>query len=171
MLCRKGRRSYMEDKKEVALAERWEARLQAELRAVNERSARFGLMLNEQGVTNVAARRRAALAETGRVELGGSAVPAIIDGFCDSPYLQQDEYEETLSALVEAFYYYKNESGDRLTDGELICAMRERYDASGGSVEAVIGTTLDALCRAAKHGLQEEPEQEEAAKEETDGES
>jgi len=108
--------------------------------------------------------------ETGRVELGGSAVPAIIDGFCDSPYLLQDEYEETLAALVEAFYFYKNESGDRLTDDELICAMRARYDASGGSVDAVVGTTLDAFCRAAKHGLREEPEQQETKEEEADDE-
>ena len=159
----------MEQTKEQALAQRLETRLTEELRAANDLSARFGLTLSERGVANVAARRRAALRETGRIELGKSAVPAIVDGFCDSPYLQQDEYEETLSGLVEAFYYYKNESGDRLTDDELIRAMRERYDASGGSVDAVIGTTLDALCRAVRNGARPEPEKQADEEEQDDG--
>ena len=157
----------MEEKKTLALAERWETFLQKELHAANDRSARFGLALSEQGIRNVAARRKEALLQTGRIELGSSAVPAVIDGFCDSPYLFSEEYEETLSELVEAFYYYKNESGDQLTDEELICAMRERYDAFGGSVDAVIGTTLDELCRAAKYGLREEPKRREETQEET----
>lgn len=158
----------MENGTELALAERWETRLQEELHAANDRSARFGLALSEQGITNVTARRKEALLQTGRIELGSSAVPAIIDGFCDSPYLLGDEYEETLSALTEAFYYYKNESGDQLSDDGLIGAMRERYDAFGGSVDAVIGTTLDELCRAVKYGKHEEPERRGDTEEETD---
>ena len=38
--------------------------------------------------------------------------------------------------------------------------MRVRYDAYDGSVEAVIGTTLEALCRARRFGLEEEEDWE-----------
>jgi hypothetical protein len=33
--------------------------------------------------------------------------------------------------------------------------MRERYDAYDGSVEAVVGTSLEALCRARRLGPEE----------------
>jgi len=45
-------------------------------------------------------RREQALVDQGRVELGGSVLPALIDGFCDSPYLLQEEYAATLAELV-----------------------------------------------------------------------
>ena len=101
-----------------------------------------------------------ALTDHGRVELGASAVRSIVDGFCDSPYLLQEDYETTLLELVDAFYYFKNACGEQLTDAELIEAMRARYDAYDGSVEAVIGTTLEALCRARRFGLEEEADWE-----------
>ncbi len=85
-----------------------------------------------------------------------SAVKNIADGFCDSPYLLQEDYEATLLELVDAFYYFKNECGDQLTDEELISAMRARYDAYNGSVEAVVGTSLEALCRARRLGVEED---------------
>ena len=129
-----------------------------ELEACNERSARFGLRLSERGIQELARQRERALLEHGRVEPGGSALPALIEGFCDSPYLQQEDYEATLLELLDAFYYYKNECGEQLTDDELIAAMRERYDAYDGSIDAVTGTSLDAFCRVRRLGLTEDAE-------------
>ncbi|MDD4311161.1 MAG: DUF6323 family protein [Eubacteriales bacterium] len=131
-----------------------------ELRGVNESSARFGLCLSEQGMRELAQARTLALREHGRVELGVSAVKSIADGFCDSPYLLQEDYEATLMELVDAFYYFKNACGEQLTDEELISAMRARYDAYDGSVEAVIGTSLEALCRARRFGIEEDDDRE-----------
>ena len=36
--------------------------------------------------------------------------------FCSSPYLQQENYVETLCELVDIFYYYKNELPSGLSD-------------------------------------------------------
>ena len=132
-----------------------------ELRGANEISARFGLQLSEQGMQELAKARTQALVEHGRVELGVSAVRAIAEGFCDSPFLLQEDYEVVLSELVDAFYYFKNACGEQLSDDELIQAMRERFDAYGGSVDAVIGTTLEALCRARRIGYVEADNREE----------
>lgn len=136
-------------------------RFLAELRGANEVSARFGLQLSEQGMQELAKARTQALVDNGRVEFGTSAVRAITEGFCDSPYLLQEDYEATLPELVDAFYYFKNACGEQLTDDELIQAMRERFDAYGGSVDAVIGTTLEALCRARRIGYVEADNREE----------
>ena len=130
-------------------------RMRLELEVCNERSARFGLQLSERGMLEIARQREQALLEHGRIELSGSVLPALIEGFCDSPYLQQEDYETTLLELLDAFYYFKNECGEQLTDDELIAAMRERYDAYDGSTDAVIGTSLEAFCRARRLGLDE----------------
>ena len=143
-----------------AIALRAQERFLEELREVNTISARFGLRLSEQGMLALSQARTLALTDHGRVELGASAVRSIVDGFCDSPYLLQEDYETTLLELVDAFYYFKNACGEQLTDAELIEVMRARYDAYDGSVEAVIGTTLEALCRARRFGLEEEEDWE-----------
>jgi len=150
----------MEQNAGGALALRAQERFLEELREVNTISARFGLRLSEQGMLALSQARTLALTDHGRVELGASAVRGIVDGFCDSPYLLQEDYETTLLELVDAFYYFKNACGEQLTDAELIEAMRARYDAYDGSVEAVIGTTLEALCRARRFGLEVEEDWE-----------
>ena len=150
----------MEQNAGGALALRAQERFLEELREVNTISARFGLRLSEQGMLALSQARTLALTDHGRVELGASAVRSIVDGFCDSPYLLQEDYETTLLELVDAFYYFKNACGEQLTDAELIEAMRARYDAYDDSVKAVIGTTLEALCRARRFGLEEEEDWE-----------
>ena len=142
----------MHDKTENAMSVLMRERFLEELRTVNETSARYGLRLSENGMRALAQARNRALIDNGRVELGISAVRAIADGFCDSPYLLQEDYENTLLELVDAFYYFKNACADQLTDDELIYAMRLRFDAFSGSVDAVIGTTLEAYCRAKRLG-------------------
>jgi hypothetical protein len=159
----------MEQDVNRALALRAQERFLEELIEVNEISAHFGLRLSEQGMLELAKARSQALTEHGRIELGASAVRAIADGFCDSPYLLQEDYETTLLELVDAFYYFKNACGEQLTDEELIAAMRKRYDAYDGSVEAVVGTTLEALCRARRFGMEDDEDWEETDDERDDG--
>ena len=130
----------------------------SELHAANEKSARFGLKLSEKAMQALAQTRMRVLLGHGRVELGSSAVSAIVEAFCDSPYLQQEDYEETLAELLDAFYYFKNVSGERLADEELIAAMRAYFDTFAGSIVGVTGTTLDAFCLARRFGLKEEEE-------------
>ena len=151
----------MHDLAESAMSILIRERFMEELRTVNETSTRYGLRLSENGMRALAQARSRALIDNGRVELGASAVRAIADGFCDSPYLLQEDYEATLPELLDAFYYFKNASGEQLADDELIRAMRERFDAYGGSVDAVIGTTLEALCRARRIGYVEEEDNRE----------
>ena len=142
----------MEQNERRALALTREENLLSQLRVVNERTGRFGLLLSEHAMLELSQTREHALREHGRVELSGSVLPALVDGFCDSPFLLQEDYEATLLELLDAFYYFKNECGEQLTDDELIAAMRERYDAYDGSVDAMIGTSLEALCRARRLG-------------------
>lgn len=127
--------------------------MEMERRFINDLSAcvaateRYGLTLSAKDVTAIAERRSAALAETGRVELSGSAVPEIVTAFCDSPYLLQEEFAETIGRLTEAFYEYKNEDCDRMTDDELIECLRVCYDAYEGALDAALTLSIEDLRR------------------------
>lgn len=122
-----------------------ERQLRGKLRESNALSARFGLSLSEQSIAALAQARTETLAQTGRIEFGASVLPDMIESFCDSPYLMQDDYEETLTGLMEAFYVFKNETRDRIADDELFERMRDCYDAYEGSLDAVSGMTAEAL--------------------------
>lgn len=123
-----------------------------EIRDCNELSSRFGLTLKEQEIWELAECRKKALHDTGRVEFGGGILPKLIYTFCDSPFLDQENYAATLIELQEAFYYYKGEAQERFSDDELIDFMVKVFHGRAqGSAEYLIGTSLDALCRYAQN--------------------
>ncbi|MDD3410985.1 MAG: DUF6323 family protein [Eubacteriales bacterium] len=119
--------------------------------ACNELSERYGLRLTEAQAHMLALGREKALRDTGRVEFGPGVLPRLIYAFCDSPYLTRENYAQTLAELQDSFYYFKNESEERISDDELIDLMKEAFDGFGqGALESI--ATLDELCRAARNG-------------------
>ncbi|HPE16862.1 MAG TPA: DUF6323 family protein [Oscillospiraceae bacterium] len=125
-----------------------------ELRALEEVTAPYGLSLSEEQIRNLVERRFDALRETGRVEFGGGVLGKLVRAFCDSPYLTRENYEETLLELQDSFYYFKNESMDRLTDDELIEFMKRVFSGRAqGSLDYLAGTSLEELCRYAREGF------------------
>jgi len=143
----------MQDKMmELLLLEQQKQEVQRVL-ATNEKTAEFGLTLTEEDVRELMICRKQTLQEQRRVEFGGGILPALIEAFCDSSYLEQHEYVETLEALQETFYLFKNESADNLTDQELLTFMREQFDGiCFGSVEYLADTCLERFARAIRSG-------------------
>ena len=127
--------------------------LREELEACNTTSACFGLLLTEVEIERLAQSRHTALRKTGRVEFGGGVLRGLVQAFCDSPYLDNREYADTLEALQELFYDFKNECGECLKDDELQSAMRLIYDGSGGSLDYLSAAGRDILLRAARSGF------------------
>ena len=116
---------------------------------------RFGLRLSPEAYERLGEERRRALRETRRLELGEGILPALMLAFCDSPYLSEANWEESLGELQSLFYQFKNETRDALPDAELIAAMERVFEAKGGSLTALAMTELEALLRAAgeaRHG-------------------
>lgn len=124
-----------------------------ELRGCNTLTARFGLTLTETQMQSLVERRFDALRDTGRIEFGQGVLGKLIEAFCDSPYLSQENYEETVAELQDCFYYFKNESMDSISDEELIEAMKAVFDGRAqGSLDYLAGTALEELCRWAREG-------------------
>ena len=125
-----------------------------ELRSCNELTERFGLRLSEAQIQRLAGRRFESLDETGRVEFGQGILKALVHEFADSPYIMQENYEDTLCALQDAFYFFKNESMDMISDDELLRFMKQYFDTvCEGSLEYLYGTSLEELCRNTRCGM------------------
>ena len=124
-----------------------------ELRECNELTARFGLILSETQIQSLVEHRLNALRDTDRIEFGEGILKKLIASFCDSPYLTQENFEETIIELQDSFYYFKNESMDRFSDDELIDFMSTVFNGRAqGSLDYLSGTSLEELCRHARQG-------------------
>lgn len=122
-----------------------------EVRECNAYSENFGLVLSEPEIAELVSCRAEALRASGRIEFGGGILPKLIRAFCDSPYIDQDNYAETIAELQEAFYYFKTEAMDRFSDDELIGFMVKVFNGRAqGSAEYLSGTSLEALARYAR---------------------
>lgn len=126
----------------------------SEVLKCNEYTARFGLVLSQVEAQELIETRNEALDRNGRVEFGGGIIDKIIKEFCDSPFLYQGNYTETLHDLIETFYYFKNESEDSLSDDELISIMKKYFDLNcQGSVELLQNRELEAIARNIRYGI------------------
>ena len=122
----------------------------------NQYTEQFGLTLSEQDAQLILDNRKATLRTQQRIEFGEGIVPKIIREFCDSPYIDQNTFAETIIRLQEIFYQYKNEMNDEITDDELLHLMREQYDElCFGDLEYLESTCLAAFAQAVRAGYRE----------------
>lgn len=157
------------------MEEKWLAKLQMnnqnqleKVVACNQYTSKFGVSLSEQQAVMLLEARRGSLKEQERVEFGEGLLPKLIYAFCDSPYIYQDNYADTLESLQDIFYLYKNESLDEITDDELIDYMKKHFEGEcQGSLEYLEDTCLERFARkirSASRGFigryQEEKEEE-----------
>lgn len=119
----------------------------------NQATEKFGLRLTEQDAKLILEEQKNNLKEQKRVEFGEGIVPKIIDAFCDSDFIDQNNYVDTIIRLQEIFYLYKNETRDELTDDELIHLMKEQYELiCFGDLDYLEDTCLAHFAQAVRAG-------------------
>ena len=74
---------------------------------MNQKTQHFGLVLTEEEAKLIVEKKKESLKEQQRVEFGETILSKLIDTFCDSPYIMQSNYEETLEELQDIFYFFK----------------------------------------------------------------
>ncbi|WMJ84862.1 DUF6323 family protein [Oscillospiraceae bacterium LTW-04] len=142
----------MDNQHALSLVTMQKSQAMAELRDSNHLAGRYGLSLSETQITNLVAQRFEVLQSTGRIEFGVGVLSKLVEAFCDSVYITQENYEESIATLQELFYFYKNESLDTFSDDELIEFMRSNFDGPcQGSLDYLGDTSLEALCRNARY--------------------
>jgi hypothetical protein len=126
------------------------------VQAINERTRPFGLILSREDALMLLEERSAILKTEQRMEWGPGILPQIIDVFCDSGYIEQEHYAQTLVRLQEMFFYFKNDMNDEITDEELLNFMREQFDeVCFGDLDYLEGTCLALLAEAIRAGYQD----------------
>ncbi|MCJ7837382.1 DUF6323 family protein [Cuneatibacter sp. NSJ-177] len=119
----------------------------------NEKTASYGLTLSGEEVLELVECRDRSLRERKRVEFGEGILNLLIETFCDSPYLNGENYLDTLKRLQDIFYEYKNDSADLLTDDELLTFLREQFDSvCGGDMDYLEQTCAERFARAIRKG-------------------
>lgn len=127
----------------------------AEVIATNHTTGPMGLTLTEQDARLILEERRSTLKEQRRVEFGEGIAAKLIYEFCDSDYIDQNNYVDTILRLQEIFYLYKNEMEDEITDDELLHLMREQFDRiCFGDLDYLEGTCLANFARAIRAGYE-----------------
>ena len=125
-----------------------------QLEPLNRLTEPYGLSLSVAQMQHLMEQRHLTLKNTGRVEFGEGILPKLIYAFCDSPYILQQDFEETLMELQEMFYYFKTESLELISDDELIDVMKKVFDGKGqGSLAYLSETALEEFCREARSGF------------------
>ena len=120
----------------------------ANVMKTNQFTEKFGLSLSQEEAGLLIAERKDSLQEQRRVEFGEGILPKLIFAFCDSPYIYQDNYVDTIGRLQDIFYLYKNESMDEATDDELVAYMKTAFDGEcEGSLEHLEDTVLEKFAR------------------------
>lgn len=119
----------------------------------NTYTEKYGLVLSNEDAALLAEERVYALKQEQRIEFGQSILPKIIFAFCDSSYITQENYCDSLIRLQEIFYSYKNEMMDEITDDELLEFMREQFEnVCQGDFDYLEGTCLDIFAQAIRAG-------------------
>ncbi|OOM81293.1 DUF6323 family protein [Clostridium sp. BL-8] len=122
----------------------------------NELTHEYGLRLNEDDIKEIINTRNLALEKSGRIEFDGQIIDKIIMAFCNSPYISQYNYSDTINELVEIFYNYKNETLDYIGDDELIEIMKEYFDNyCQGSLEILEGKVLYKIADNIRNGVKD----------------
>lgn len=119
----------------------------------NGRSEKFGLSLSKEQSIRIAKFWIRVLDKTERVEFGTNAVDMLINELCSSPYITQNDYENTLCEMIELFYIFKGETNEKVGDCELVMFMKKAFDEyCHGSTKLLSGKVLEELVKHIRSG-------------------
>lgn len=119
----------------------------------NEAAIQYGLSLTEQDAKLILEERKNSLIEQNRIEFGEGITAKIIYEFCDSSYIHQGNYVDTIIRLQDIFYLYKNEMQDEIADDELLHLMKEMYEyICCGDLDYLESTCLENYAEKVREG-------------------
>lgn len=111
-----------------------------EMLKTNEESRKYGLWLSAQDAKEIIETRNHVLQNYGRIELDIRVTREVMNKFCASTFINQDDYSSTINELQEIFYYMKNETEDGIGDDEIIDILKDFFEnCCGGSIELLKG--------------------------------
>jgi hypothetical protein len=129
----------------------------------NATTQRFGINISGGDALSLLAASDRALKRAGRIEFESGTVESLLNAFCDSAYLGQDNFTETMEDVIEIFYEFKTDSLDCVDDAETVVLLKRLFDGEcAGNADAL----HDEAVKAARRIRSGEPDEEDAEEEE-----
>lgn len=123
------------------------------LLSCNKFTEKYGLTLTEKEAAELMVCRKKSLEKYRRVEFGSGILDKLVYAFCDSRYIDPDNYLEVLERLQDIFYEFKNETKDQVSDDELLTFMQEQFETvCMGDLDYLEETCLSRLAQAVRCG-------------------
>ena len=119
-------------------------KISTELFALNNETKRYGLTLTPKQAGELAVFQQETVSAVGMVELGIGASVLIVENFCSSPYMFEEDYYDNLKKLTELFYVFHNALPE-FSDKELAKSMREFFDENGGSTDFLASDFIQSV--------------------------
>ncbi len=122
-----------------------------ELMSLNKATAEYGITLTKNDCNSIAEFRSEALNENQRIEVGIGATKRIIEEFCQSGYVNQQNFREVVEGLLECFYTIKTETEDKVNDDEVMEFIKYLFETeAGGDIDKLYDTEAFDLFIAGK---------------------
>ena len=124
-----------------------------ELLALNKQTQKAGIVLSQKDCAEIAECRSELLYENERIEVGAGAVKRIIEEFCDSGYVDQRTFKDTVQGLLDCFYAIKTETEDRADDDTVLEFLKYMFETEvGGDVAHIYASqSYDAFVSSYKN--------------------
>ncbi len=107
---------------------------------LNEKTKAYGLILTKEDAKHVIEARTQTLNSYERIELGLNATQKIVELFSASPYVNSKNYVSIITEIQEIFYYFKNETNEKVSDDDLINIIHKYFDMEcAGSIQLLKG--------------------------------
>lgn len=114
-----------------------------EILETNKKPTKNGVKLTEAMAKEIVEAKNFTLRSYGRIEIDIGVTKKLIGNFCDSPYVNQENYMSIINDLHEIFYYLKNETQDSIGDDELISVMKNYFNNLCGGSTKLLSSKLD----------------------------
>lgn len=127
------------------------------LSELNELTLKYGLKLTDKEINNLIDHKNNILKEIGRVEILDNTLENLIYEFCDSNYIDSENYYQTLYDLTNIFYTYQNEFCYKLTDEQIIKYLKMNFENNcASSIELLESVYFEDLKNKLSNGLNDE---------------
>lgn len=108
-----------------------------ELKSCNEMTIKYGLTLSNEDINELVENRFKSLKDTGRIEFSEGVLKKLVEAFCDSPYIMQQNYKDILilsgmfhNYPIYCLSYYMNNSGFNIPKTIATCATTKKTEIS-----------------------------------------
>lgn len=115
-----------------------------EILDLNKITEKYGLTLSEGQVDDLLETKQESLRENQLFEVGNTVLTGLIINFCNSGYMDKEDYLGNLEGLTEVFYTLRKSLPNTIEDEQIIEYMKKKFENNcNGIVEDLLSSNTD----------------------------